>query len=67
MMTVADLIEYLSDLPEDAEMRLVTQPSYPLAGSLKDGLTFDGETGKVWLFETHLPRDENPYETPEAP
>lgn len=47
MMTVADLIEYLSDMPQDAEMRLVTQPSYPLAGSLKDGLTFDEETNKV--------------------
>lgn len=30
-MTVADLIALLSEMPEDAEVRLATQPSWPLA------------------------------------
>lgn len=66
MMTVADLIEQLQDLPEDAEIRLATQPSYPLAASLRSEIAFDEETNKVWVAEAPLPRDESPYEVYEA-
>lgn len=66
MLTVADLIEQLQELPEDAEIRLATQPSYPLAATLRSDVAFDEETGKVWLSEGSLPRDENPYEVYEG-
>lgn len=61
-LTVAELIEQLSELPEDATVRLATQPSYPLAAGLRNELAFDEETNKVWFAEAPLPRDENPYE-----
>lgn len=61
-MTVAELIEQLSELPQDAEIRLATQPSYPLAASLRHELAFDEETNKVWLAEASLPGDESPYD-----
>lgn len=61
-MTVAELIEELSDLPQDAEIRLATQPSYPLAATIRSNVAFDDETNKVWFAEGSLPRDENPYE-----
>jgi hypothetical protein len=34
-MTVEELIEQLSGFPGDAEVRLATQPSYPLAFSVR--------------------------------
>lgn len=61
-MTVAELIEALSELPQDATVRLATQPSYPLAATVRSEPAYDPETNKVWLAEGHLPRDENPYE-----
>lgn len=64
MATVAELIEQLQELPEDAEVRLATQPSYPLAADINSELYLDEETGKVWIAERSLPRDENPYEVP---
>jgi len=60
-MTIAELIEELSELPQDAEIRLATQPSYPLAAGLR-GPVLDEETNRVWVSESVLPRDENPYE-----
>ena len=64
MATVAELIEQLQELPEDAEVRLATQPSYPLAANINSELYFDEETGKVWVSERSLPLNENPYEVP---
>lgn len=48
-MTVADLIDILSDFDEDAEVRLAIQPSYPFEHRLDD---FVAEAdGKVYLAE----------------
>lgn len=33
-MNVADLIAALQDMPQDAEVRLATQPNYPLAATI---------------------------------
>jgi hypothetical protein len=42
-MTVADLLERLEDLPEDAEVRLTFQPSWPLVFHLGDVAEGAGE------------------------
>jgi hypothetical protein len=61
-MKVIELLEALSELPEDAEVRLASQPSWPMEFRL-DGPTFiegeqdeDGAAGPVvYLTEaTHL-------------
>lgn len=61
-LTVADLIAQLEELPEDATIRLATQPSYPLAAMIRSEPAYDEETNTVWLAEASLPRDENPYD-----
>lgn len=45
--TVADLIEQLQDMPQDAQVRLATQPSWPLAftiGAVTSPEDMAGET-----------------------
>ena len=61
-LTVADLIAQLEELPEDATIRLATQPSYPLAATVRSEVAYDEETNRVGFAEGSLPRDENPYE-----
>jgi hypothetical protein len=40
-MTVAELIEALSDMPEDAEVRFATQPSWPFEYSIREPVLVD--------------------------
>lgn len=64
-MTVGELIDILEDLPEDAEVRLAMQPSYPFEYSISDLVTVapmhDGDPGRVYLAEgrqlNYLPGD----------
>ena len=54
-MRVFELLEALSELPEDAEVRLASQPSWPMEFGL-DGPTFvehddDTDTPVVYLTE----------------
>lgn len=58
-MTVGELIELLSEYDEDAPVRLMTQPSYPLqygvagvvdAGSLNDPADFDGPVAPETVY-----------------
>ena len=69
-MKLSTLIEILEEIQEnyphdDPEVRLATQPTYPLAAGLS-GVYFGDheETPKVWLNEGVLPYDENPYSVP---
>lgn len=52
MMTVADLLEMLEGLDEDLEVRVLTQPSYPLqsalAGVVDFSLVDDEEELESW-------------------
>jgi hypothetical protein len=50
-MTVAELIELLEDLPADAEVRLATQPSWPMEYSLGHRVAEDAEANVVYLAE----------------
>lgn len=45
-MTVRELIEQLSDLDQDATIRVATQPSYPMEASLIGPLAHGND---VWL------------------
>lgn len=45
-MTVADLIALLQDMPEDAEVRLATQPSWPLAAHIGSVVSPDDLAGE---------------------
>lgn len=40
-MTVGELKQYLSDLPDDNEVRLMMQPNYPLEYSIESVVTSD--------------------------
>jgi hypothetical protein len=44
-MNVGELIEFLKDLPEDAEVRFAQQPSYPFEYSVADVVIIGGELG----------------------
>lgn len=46
-MTVAELRDLLADLPDDAEVRLATQPNWPLAFELRGVATGDSIAGEV--------------------
>lgn len=64
-MTVGELLNILEDLPEDAEVRLAMQPSYPFEYSIGDVVTvapeYDNDPGRVYLAEgrqlNYLPGD----------
>lgn len=49
-MTVAELIELLSDLDPEAEVRLAVQPSWPFEHHLAPEVAEVG--GRVWLAES---------------
>lgn len=57
-MTVQDLIDQLSELPADAEVRIASQPQWPLEYALGDAHDVDGV---VYLTESaqlgYLPGD----------
>ncbi len=76
-LTVADLIDALSDADPDAEIRIAYQPSWPIAASVSS-VTSDAEAraddpddepraggrpepGVIWLACGALPYDESPY------
>lgn len=73
-MKVSELIEVLSRCDPDKEIRLATQPNYPLAFHLRG--VYDPDTAEPWDEDT--PKDEdaskvwlvegaqaqNPYEVP---
>ena len=69
-MKVSELIGMLQDYDEDAEVRLATQPSYPLQAHIKGVADstmledYDEEEGSdslvVWILEGSQPRD-TPY------
>lgn len=40
-MNVRDLITALQDMPQDAEVRLATQPNYPIAHTIADVVSPD--------------------------
>jgi hypothetical protein len=62
-MTVAELIELLEDCDPEAEVRLATQPHYPLAYHLAGIAVIDPDE-VVWLLEgDHTDR---PYDVPEG-
>lgn len=52
-MTVAALIELLSEMPQDAQVRIAIQPRYPLGSELEAIATAQGEEGQtVYLGAT---------------
>jgi hypothetical protein len=64
-MLVSELIELLSDLPADVEVRLAQQPTWPLEYTVKDVVMRDGDDDRdpvVYLVEGsqlgYLPGDE---------
>lgn len=74
--TVADLIERLQELPEDAVVRIAHQPTYPLQFALRGvadsrevadwdedepSTHADDETVIVWLVDGDHPHDDSPY------
>jgi hypothetical protein len=71
-MTVEELIALLEQCPADGEVRLATQPHYPLAHEVygvavpdEDGVPPDDdfdppEPGIVWILEGRHP-DDSPY------
>lgn len=74
--TVADLIARLEELPEDAEVRIAFQPSYPLQFALRGvadshdvadwdldepSPKSDEDARIVWLVEGNHPSDDSPY------
>ena len=74
-MKVSELIELLEQCDPDKEIRLATQPNYPLAFSLggvydpesaepwdEDEPADKGDTSLVWLLEGTQSRD--PYSVP---
>jgi hypothetical protein len=64
-MTVAHLIEMLSEMPEDMPVRIAYQPSYPLQMEVQSQLAMrtsrDGQTS-VYLLGGY-----QPYDAPYAP
>lgn len=44
-MNVGKLMEFLKDLPEDAEVRIAQQPSYPFEYSVADVVIIGGPLG----------------------
>lgn len=66
-MTVQELLELLEDADPNAEVRLATQPSWPLAFELAGVAEPDDDempAGVVWLVTGDHPED-TPY-APEA-
>ena len=74
-MKVSELIEILSDCAPDKEVRIATQPNYPLAFHLsgvydpetaepwdEDDTAGDADTTTVWLVEGS--QTQNPYDVP---
>lgn len=59
-MNVADLRDILRDLPDDAEVRLATQPSYPMQSHIDDDVRI--VKGIVYLRESS-----QVYDAPYAP
>ncbi|WP_129587861.1 hypothetical protein [Rathayibacter oskolensis] len=46
-LTVAELIDMLSDLPGDAEVRLASQPSYPMEYEAGEPVAVTTDEGSV--------------------
>lgn len=59
MITVRELIERLQDAPEDAEVRVAIQPSYPLQTTLHG--VADGEDERVVYLVASDNHPTNPY------
>lgn len=72
MMTVRELIEALQVMDYDAEVRLATQPHWPLAFSVRgvvaDEWVNDEDTAEpvVWIVEGNHPSQASPYAPSDA-
>lgn len=58
-MTVSELIELLEQHNPDAEVRLATQPHWPLQFDAADVVTKDGEA--VYVVQGDHPDNDGPY------
>jgi len=51
-MTVSELMEYLSDFPNDAQIFFAYQPNYPLFCQVSDSFAYDEARNELYLSES---------------